>query len=890
MSSVGRLFSRAKKVVGTTAVAYKAPESSSPVPPPENRRKRSQAGLLNGKVTEENADLLGEMAWLADIDESDLMLEHLFEVAEGNDWFDIDEEEAQMQLMTIRAGVGQYVSRPLGTEITPLELIAQGLNCDAAMLMCTDATRVLLDCTPPTARNIVIGGEIVKLVDNILPFPAYDGTKVRGICFVKELDGCIIWNEDASTINDYARKWDEIITRLVFSEKEKLTDQSIFGTEQDFQKNHKNIFEQGLSDEEAAVEAERPTMILWPMTVAVTFIVMGALMGTVLKEVVIEFMQSKDLKNLLFLITIPLVGMMVAFFLSIISAGVFQIIGPINHMQTNSRNYSAKPPTSTIARSDLPHVTIHCPVYKEDLWDVIDPTIQSCRTAIATYQAQGGTASILVADDGAQLRSAADQHVREEYYRANDVAWTARRPHGQDGYLREGLFKKASNLNHCIRLSEDVERRFQEMKGDAEGDLETYNMARKEILAERNNVDWATGDLSLGSLVLIIDSDTRIPVECILSGVLEMRDSPEVGILQHTGDALIVSGDFWEMGMAHFIRMVFFGIRYTVAGGDLAPFLGHNAFLRWSAVAEVAREGLNGELHWWSEDHVSEDFELAMRLQTVGYSTRLASYFSTEFLEGVSLTVYDEIARWTKYAWGCSELMFNPFKFWFSKGPFGPIVKAFLKSKRVPVAAKCSSLFYMWTYWIIASSWIYCVVNFVAFGWFTNGVNRAFVAQFDVLVAVCIIFGLHDAIVIPFAMWRLKEAGIISGIRATLRNFWLPIIFFQGLSVHLSKALLAHLFNAKMTWGSTSKSVENRTLVEEMPKIWRNYKVMFILCGFLGVSVIVLAVAVPPLYRIDSFKSLFPIVWMISFHLANPFVLHAQSYLSELLTRVGRSM
>jgi hypothetical protein len=43
-----------------------------------------------------------------------------------------------------------------------------------------------------------------------------------------------------------------------------------------------------------------------------------------------------------------------------------------------------------------------------------------------------------------------------------------------------------------------------------------------------------------------------------------------------------------------------------------------------------------------------------------GMVIRLASYHNGGFKEGVSLTLYDELARWEKYAYGCSELVFHP--------------------------------------------------------------------------------------------------------------------------------------------------------------------------------------------------------------------------------------
>jgi hypothetical protein len=78
----------------------------------------------------------------------------------------------------------------------------------------------------------------------------------------------------------------------------------------------------------------------------------------------------------------------------------------------------------------------------------------------------------------------------------------------------------------------------------------------------------------------------------------------------------------------------------------------------------------DGRLKIWSEDHVSEDFQIAVTLQmkvnsvmlslhvqsspAQGYTIRWASYTNGEFEEGVSLTCDDELNRWQKYSWGCS--------------------------------------------------------------------------------------------------------------------------------------------------------------------------------------------------------------------------------------------
>lgn len=54
----------------------------------------------------------------------------------------------------------------------------------------------------------------------------------------------------------------------------------------------------------------------------------------------------------------------------------------------------------------------------------------------------------------------------------------------------------------------------------------------------------------------------------------------------------------------------------------------------------------------WSESHVSEDFDIALRMMLNGCTLRWATHSNGGFKEGVSLTVDDELNRWQKYAYG----------------------------------------------------------------------------------------------------------------------------------------------------------------------------------------------------------------------------------------------
>lgn len=59
------------------------------------------------------------------------------------------------------------------------------------------------------------------------------------------------------------------------------------------------------------------------------------------------------------------------------------------------------------------------------------------------------------------------------------------------------------------------------------------------------------------------------------------------------------------------------------ANGEVAPFVGHNAFLRWSALQDAAFvDPDDGITKIWSESNVSEDFDMALRLQVSNYFPR----------------------------------------------------------------------------------------------------------------------------------------------------------------------------------------------------------------------------------------------------------------------------
>lgn len=141
-------------------------------------------------------------------------------------------------------------------------------------------------------------------------------------------------------------------------------------------------------------------------------------------------------------------------------SGFTQIIRPTQQLIKNSRFFSATT-APRLYNQPLPHITIQCPVYKEGLSAVIAPTVKSLKVAISTYELQGGTANIFINDDGIQFIPEEERQARIDFYADNSIGWTACPKHGQDGFVRKGEFKKASNMNYWLSLSLKVEEKLQ---------------------------------------------------------------------------------------------------------------------------------------------------------------------------------------------------------------------------------------------------------------------------------------------------------------------------------------------------------------------------------------------------------------------------------------------
>lgn len=348
-------------------------------------------------------------------------------------------------------------------------------------------------------------------------------------------------------------------------------------------------------------------------------------------------------------------------------------------------------------------------------------------------------------------------------------------------------------MNFALMISNKVEERLDLVErgpGWSQADEgREYEKCLKEVL-EENGRAWADGNIRVGDYILLskqsvnfkllhasllfyllfislstplymltlvaVDSDTRVPADCLLDAASEMERSPEVGIMQYSSGVMQVVHNYFENGITFFTNLIYTAIRYTVSNGDVAPFVGHNAILRWSAIQSVAYTDEDGYQKYWSESHVSEDFDMSLRLQVNGYIIRLAAYTGEGFKEGVSLTVYDELARWEKYAYGCNELLFHPLRFWPIRGPFTPLFRKFLFSN-IRFTSKITIISYIGTYYAIGAAWIMTTANYFAIGWFNGYLDKYYIDSWKVWFSIVIVFNGLGNVALAIMRYRIGE-------------------------------------------------------------------------------------------------------------------------------------
>ncbi|AEO64878.1 uncharacterized protein THITE_2111232 [Thermothielavioides terrestris NRRL 8126] len=827
---------------------------------PPTPRYSSRPQSISGRSVKST----GSSLFLDDI-KHEVMVNYLYQQQCSHLW--VSDGSGEIEGVLLRKSRGQYMACPPQLGNSPFAAACAALNVQCAMTVNSRVIKTFLAWSPDAVDVPLMNGLRVQILPTVDDLPR--ARKHQFAAFVASEGLLVVWDDDALHLVQRAKAIESELMELVWKA----------GAEEDGDEKAGSVVEEPEVDEESGElkPEKRPVHLLNTYLVSLTLILVTVSLGAAFRQLAIEISVDGSYVRLALVALFPVQIFFTLFFAQVIVGCLAQIFGPIRQLTVNSKFYSARPPPR-LRSAVLPHVTVQCPVYKEGLAAVIAPTVKSIKQAMSTYELQGGSANMFINDDGLQLISEEDRRARIEFYADHSIGWVARPKHGENGFKRRGKFKKASNMNFALMISCRVEDKLAAIQRPPDwtqhDEALAYERALKEVLEEDGRA-WADGNIRVGDYILLIDSDTRVPPDCLLDAVSEMELSPDVGIMQFSSGVMQVVHTYFENGITFFTNLIYSAIRYTVSNGDVAPFVGHNAILRWSAIQQVSYTDEDGYEKFWSESHVSEDFDMSLRLQCNGYIIRLAAWAGDGFKEGVSLTVYDELARWEKYAYGCNELLFHPIRQWLWKGPFTPLFRRFLFSN-IRFTSKITVISYIGTYYAIGAAWIMTSVNYFLMGWFNGYLDKYYVDSWQVWFSIILVFNGLGNIALAVMRYRVGERNILYALYENFKWTFLLAIFLGGLSLHVSQALLAHMFEIDMTWGATAKEAEFSNFFIEVPKVLKKFKFSMLFATIFIVGMIILAVGpfIPYSWQIRDFVAILPMATVAASHLLLPLALN----------------
>lgn len=154
--------------------------------------------------------------------------------------------------------------------------------------------------------------------------------------------------------------------------------------------------------------------------------------------------------------------------------------------------------------------------------------------------------------------------------------------------------------------------------------------------------------------------------------------------------------------------------------------------------------------------------------------------------------------------------------------------------------------------------------------------DKYYIDSWKVWFSIVIVFNGLGNLALAVMRYRTSERPFFASLLENLK--WIPLlsIFLGGLSLHVSSALLAHMFEINMTWGATAKEAEDSNFFLEVPKVMRKFKWSFAFALASIVVMIVFATAdfIPWNWRIRDFIAILPMSTVAASHLLMPIALN----------------
>ena len=118
------------------------------------------------------------------------------------------------------------------------------------------------------------------------------------------------------------------------------------------------------------------------------------------------------------------------------------------------------------------------------------------------------------------------------------------------------------------------------------------------------------------------------------------------------------------------------------------------------------------------------------------------------------------------------------------------------------MTSKITIISYIGTYYAIGAAWILTIANYFAIGWFNGYLDKYYIDSWKVWFSIVIVFNGLGNFALATMRYRIGERSWFGSLLENLKWTLMLAIFLGGLSLHVSQALLAHMFEIDMSWVS----------------------------------------------------------------------------------------
>jgi hypothetical protein len=124
--------------------------------------------------------------------------------------------------------------------------------------------------------------------------------------------------------------------------------------------------------------------------------------------------------------------------------------------------------------------------------------------------------------------------------------------------------------------------------------------------------------------------------------------------------------------------------------------------------------------------------------------------------------------------------------------------------------------------------------------------------------------------------YRTGERSFIGALLENFKWLFMLFIFLGGISIHVSEALLAHMFEVNMTWGATAKEVEFSNFFVEVPKVLKNFwfSMTFSIVCMAGLIIMAKGSFIQYSWQIHQLEAIVPLSSLVFSHMLLPLALN----------------